>query len=118
MGPLYQHRKFIIRRLRETKGSYLRCMNEDAHALVIIYNYEKSLGRKHDAWLAAANRYGEFLLRTQEADGSWYRAYDMEGKPITDPAIWFGTTIYEQKSSTATAIPFLTELYEVSVDER
>ncbi len=118
MGPLYKHREFIIKRLREIKGSYLRCMNEDAHALVIIYNYEKSLGRKRDAWLAAAKRYGEFLLRTQEADGTWYRAYDTEGKPITDPPIWFGTTIYEQKSSTATAIPFLTELYEVSRDER
>jgi hypothetical protein len=118
MGPLYDHREFVIKALREKTGSYLRCMNEDVHALMILYSYEKSQKREHSAWLEAAKRYGEFLLRTQEADGTWYRAYDIDGKAIKDPPIWFGTTIYEQKSSTATSIPFLVELYEVTKDER
>jgi hypothetical protein len=118
MGPLYEHREFVIKALREKRGSYLRCMNEDVHALVLIYQFEKSQGRENKEWLEAAKSYAEFLLRTQEADGTWYRAYDIEGKAITDPAIWFGTTIYEQKSSTATSIPFLIELYEITKDER
>lgn len=118
MGPLYEHRKFVIEHLKKIKGSYLRCMNEDAEALLVIYEYEKSLSNEHPTWLQAAVHYGEFLLKTQEADGSWYRAYDLAGKPITEPAFWFGTTIYEQKSSTATAIPFLVKLYEITGDKR
>lgn len=119
MGPLYKHRELVIKRLKEIKGSYLRCMNEDAEALLRVYEFERGLGFVHDDWLKTAVRYGEFLLRTQEEDGSWYRAYDIkEGKPITDPPFWFGTTIYEQKSSTATSLPFLTQLYAVTGDQR
>lgn len=118
MGPLYNHREFVIKHLREKKGSYLRCMNEDAHALLLVYEFEKGLGNDHQEWLEAAKRYGEFLLRTQEADGTWYRAYDLSEKPILEPAFWFGTTKYEQKSSTASSVPFLTKLYELTKDER
>lgn len=118
MGPLYEHRKFVIEHLKKIKGSYLRCMNEDAEALLLIYDYEKQLGNIHQSWLDAAIRYGEFLLKTQEEDGSWYRAYDLEAKPITEPAFWFGTTLYEQKSSTATSIPFLVKLYNITGDKR
>ena len=118
MGPLYKHREFVIKHLKERKGSYLRCMNEDSHALLLAYAFEKDLGYEHTGWLETGKRYGEFLLKTQEADGSWYRAYDMEAKPITVPEIWFGTTAYEQKSSTASTIPFLIKLYELTGDER
>ncbi|PZE22836.1 hypothetical protein [Paenibacillus xerothermodurans] len=118
MGPLYEHREFVINALREKQGSYLRCMNEDVHALLLIYQFETSKGRENANWLDAARKYAEFLLRTQEADGTWYRAYDIQGSPITDPPIWFGTTVYEQKSSTATSIPLLVELYEITQDRR
>lgn len=118
MGPLYEHREFVIKALREKKGSYLRCMNEDVQALLEFYRFEKSQGREHAEWLAAAKRYGEFLLRTQEPDGTWYRAYTIEGEAITDPPIWFGTTVYEQKSSTASSIPLLVELHEATGDGR
>jgi hypothetical protein len=83
MGPLYQHREFVIKALQKQKGSYLRCMNEDVHGLLQIYRFEKSQGREHAEWLEAAKRYAEFLIRTQEQDGSWYRAYDIGGKAIT-----------------------------------
>ncbi|GGG08605.1 hypothetical protein [Paenibacillus abyssi] len=118
MGPLYEHREFVIKALREKQGSYLRCMNEDVHALLLIYAFEKSQGRENKEWLEAARRYADFLLKTQETDGSWYRAYDIDGKAITDPPIWFGTTIYEQKSSTATSVPLLVELYEITGEGR
>lgn len=118
MGPLYEHREYVIKALQKQQGSYLRCMNEDVHGLLQIYRFEKSQGREHAEWLAASKRYAEFLLRTQEQDGTWYRAYDIGGKGITEPAIWFGTTVYEQKSSTATSIPLLVELYEETGDSR
>jgi len=118
MGPIYTHWADVIAQLQTMEGSYLRCMSEDAQALLLAYDYERSQGAEHPDWLRAAWGYGEFLLRSQEADGSWYRAYDRQGHKITNPAIWFGTTVYEQKSSSATAIPFLVKLGQVTGDRR
>jgi hypothetical protein len=118
MGPLYEHREFVIKELQKKQGSYLRCMNEDAHALMLLYRFELSRGVDHAEWLEAAKRYGEFLLRTQESDGTWYRAYTTQGQPITEPPIWFGTTVYERKSSTASSIPLLVELFDATGDAR
>lgn len=79
--------------------------------------YEKEKGTEHPGWLEAIENYAGFLLRTQEQDGGWYRAYDLEGKPLLEPVKWFGNTVYEQKSSTGTSITFLTELYELTKNE-
>lgn len=118
MGPLYEYRKEVIDTLVHLKGAYLRCMNEDATALLRLYLLEKKRGNIHSNWLEAIQNYGEFLLRTQEEDGGWYRAYDLEGKPIIHPEIWFGKTIYEKKSSTATSISFLAEMYQMTGEKR
>lgn len=118
MGPLYEYRKNIIDTLLPLKGAYLRCMNEDVTALLRLYILEKNRNQEHLNWKNAIFNYAEFLLRTQEDDGSWYRAYDLEGKPILDPEIWFGGTLYEKKSSTGTSITFLTELYQMSGEQK
>lgn len=117
MGPLYEYRKDVIQKLVSLKGAYLRCMNEDVTALLRLYCYEKEKGTEHPGWLEAIENYAGFLLRTQEQDGGWYRAYDLEGKPLLEPVKWFGNTVYEQKSSTGTSITFLTELYELTKNE-
>lgn len=118
MGPIYYHWEDVIKELQKKQGSYLRCMSEDAHALLLAYECESQHGTCHSDWLEAAKRYGEFLLRTQESDGSWYRAYGLDGEKLTHPEIWFGTTRYEQKSSSGTPIPFLVKLYELTQDRR
>ncbi len=118
MGPLYRNKKEVVDRLAQLKGSYLRCMNEDVTALLRIYRYELDRGNSHQNWIDAVLRYCEFLLRTQEEDGSWYRAYDTDGAPITEPEIWFGGTIYEKKSSTSTSIPLLVEMYEYTGEQK
>lgn len=118
MGPLYGYRKEIIDTLCSLKGAYLRCMNEDTLSLLRLYLFEKNRGENHENWRSVILNYGEFLLRTQEQDGSWYRAYDLEGKPMKTPGLWFGNTLYEQKSSTGTSISLLTELYKMTGDER
>lgn len=118
MGPLYDYRKEVIDCLTELEGAYLRCMNEDVTALLRLYQYEKKKGNNHDNWWKAIQAYSEFLLRTQEKDGGWFRAYDLSGEPILEPEIWFGRTIYEQKSSTGTSISFLVEMYQETRDKR
>jgi hypothetical protein len=93
-------------------------MSESAYGVLLGYEFEQSQGREHPTWLQAVQRYAEFLLRVQEDDGSWYRAYDHAGKPLTEPAIWFGTTMYEQKSSSSTPIPTLLKLRQLTDDDR
>ena len=112
MGPLYEYRKDIIEKLMELKGAYVRCMSEDADALLKLYRFEKEHGIEHSNWIEAVRNYCDFLVRVQESDGSWYRAYDLEGNAIKEPQRWFGATIYEQRSSTGSAIPVLVGMYE------
>jgi hypothetical protein len=116
MGPLQQRWEPEIRQLSAIRGSYLRCMSESVHALLLAYRWEADHGRPHSDWLDAARRFGEFLVRAQEPDGSWYRAYDHEGRALTSPEIWFGTTFVEQRSSSATPIPALLALAQETGD--
>ena len=51
----------------------------------ILLTYERDRRRGHEAWLEAGRRFGDFLLATQAADGSWYRAYSPEGAGLTSP---------------------------------
>lgn len=118
MGPLYEFMEHVIVHLKEQQGSYLRCMNEDAEALLRIYEYERDLGHEHPDWIAAGRRYGDFLVRTQEPSGIWTRAYDVRGRSINRPEIWFGRNEYERASSTGTSIPFLVKLAELTGDDR
>jgi len=116
MGPLYTYYEDIISVLKNKKGSYLRCMNEEAYGLILAYGFENKLGNQHLNWLTTAKNYGDFLVRTQADDGTWYRAYDTAGIPITEPEKWFGISYYEKKGSTSTSIPFLAELYKQTRD--
>jgi hypothetical protein len=118
MGPLHRRWENEISQLQQIRGSYLRCMSESVHALLGAAAFEAAEGRSQRHWELAARAYGEFLLRAQEADGSWYRAYDHDGRPLTSPAIWFGTTAVEQRSSSATAIPVLLALAEAGGEPR
>ena len=118
MGDLYDYRKDIIEKLATIKGGYIRCMNEDARALLKLYRYELDKGNDHPNWIAAVRNYCDFMVSVQERDGSWFRAYDLDGNPITDPILWFGTTIYEKKSSTGTTISLLVEMHDFTGDKK
>ena len=111
MGPLYEYYKDLLPILKEKQGSYLRCMNEEAYGLIYAYGFEHRMGVEHKNWLDTSIRYGDFLVRVQGEDGTWCRAYEKTGIPITEPTIWFGKNDIERKGCTSTAIPFLVELY-------
>jgi hypothetical protein len=53
----------------------------------------------------------------RRARGPW-RAYTFDGTPITSPQRWFGETPLQQKSSTASVIPLLLQLYRLTADDR
>jgi hypothetical protein len=118
MGPLYQLLRDVIEALRDKDGIYLRCVAEEHDALVAAYRHERQRGADRAAWLAAARAFAEFLIAAQEPDGAWRRAYTFAGEPMTEPASWFGATEVQQKSSTATVIPFLVALHGLTGDAR
>jgi hypothetical protein len=114
MGPVYEHMKYAIEPLRNVDGTYLRCMAEEHAALLRAYVAEKQRGVVHEDWLDAVIRFGRFLQKAQEEDGSWRRAYSFEGEGLVEPRAWFGLSELNQKSSTATAVPVLVGLYRVT----
>lgn len=118
MGPVYEHMRYAVDPLRELDGTYLRCMAEEHAALVRVAVAERDRGVEHPAWLETARAFGEFLIEAQENDGSWRRAYGFDGSPMIEPRAWFGPDELNQKSSTATAVPFLVALAEVTGDGR
>ena len=79
----------IARALRDVEGNYTRTMCESIYPILLAYE-RRAAG--HAAWLEAGERFGEFLLRTQGADGSWHRAYAPDGIAVTEPREWFGAS--------------------------
>jgi hypothetical protein len=84
-------------------GTYTRMMTEAAGDLLL--NYRR---RRNENWLAACRRFAEFLLAAQEPDGSWYRAYGPDGKPLDGG--WLGAAGSEGKASSAVPVPYLVNL--------
>ena len=108
----------VADKLRKVKGNYTRTMCESMYPVLLAYRIEREHGHTHPEWLEAGRRFGEFLLRTQAADGSWHRAYDAEATPILEPAQWFGASDTERKSGTIFPIQVLTTLHELTGDPR
>jgi hypothetical protein len=108
----------IARELRRFDGNYLRTMCESFYPLLLAYQLDAANGRLNESWLAAGQRFGDFLLDTQAEDGSWYRAYSPDGEGVTAPTTWFGLSYVEQKSGSIFPIPVLTTLNQITGDER
>lgn len=93
-------------------GNYVRNMAEAGQDLCLLASVLRDPGVP-----AAASELGQFFLRTQNGDGSWYRAYSQSGLAITTPAEWFGASERANKSSTSTVIPFLVRLHGLTGDK-
>ena len=90
-------------------AAYTRMMVETASDLLANHRLHTRLGGAPPAWLAACRRFGEFLLRVQEADGSWFRAYTPDADPVRGGG-WFGDTDAGGKSATSVPVPYLLDL--------
>lgn len=104
--------------LQKTKGSYLRTTSEHGHGIILSYLTEKKHGIEHADWLKSAIKCGDFLLSLQGRDGSWDRAYNLEGQEVTQPEAVFGKNEQQRKGNTATAIPFLLKLLEATNENK
>jgi len=108
----------VARELRQVEGNYMRTMCESFYPILLAYELERAHGKATDAWLEAARRFGDFLLRTQATDGSWYRAYRPDGAGLAAPGAWFGLSYLEQKSGTIFPVPVLIALHRLTGERR
>lgn len=98
---------------------YLRTMTDGAEGILDALRLMKAEGRTDldlSAWEHAVAAYADFLLNAQNEDGSWYRAYGLDGNCFTadNP---FGlteeaTTLADSKLNTPVAIRYLVRMYE------
>jgi hypothetical protein len=107
----------IARELRKVEGNYMRTMCESFYPILLAYELDAANGAANREWLEAGRRFGDFLLRAQAEDGSWFRAYDTAGEGLTSPGAWFGASYVEQKSGTIFPVPVLTTLHRLTGED-
>ena len=97
-GGMWENEKFW-----RPGPAYLRVLSEGHLAALRAWQVLHSHKRERKAWLAWVKRFGDWLCTHQNADGSYYRSYDVSGTPVT-----------ETKSNTTHPIPFLVELHKAT----
>ncbi len=65
----------------DAPGTYTRMMCEAGSDLLLNVDLRARDDVVRGRWWAAAVRLAEFLVRVQEPDGAWYRAYAPDGSP-------------------------------------
>lgn len=100
-------------RLDALEGNYIRNMCEVAYDLCLAFELTNN-----SRWLEPAVKFANFLVNLQNSDGSWFRAYTINGEPITSPEEWFGYSLEDQKSATPVAIPLMVKLFNITGDKR
>lgn len=69
-----------------------------------------------NAWWEIAYGFANFLVRAQNADGSWYRAYDYDGNLLTENNPWKivvdENTLADAKYNTQIPVRFLCRMFE------
>lgn len=98
---------------------YLRRMTDGMEGLLDCYNLMQSKGEDRPTWFATVEKYADFLVREQNADGSWYRAYDYGGNVFSDKSVSdyrqikdIDGIMADSKNSTPIPIRFLVRMYE------
>jgi hypothetical protein len=97
--------------LLNIEGNYCRTMSEAMHYLILSYLFEKESGADHQDWLDAVVKFCDKMIDIQNDNGSWNRAYTMDGKPVTNPQIWFGSNDLERNSGVIFPSEVLVTLY-------
>ncbi|WP_298650478.1 glycoside hydrolase family 76 protein [uncultured Proteiniphilum sp.] len=88
--------------------AYMRVAAGGMEGMMGAWNIMKKHGNDRPEWLAYCKKYGDWLTRNQEEDGSFYLRYNWKtGKPTHD-----------SKYTTTNIIRFLIELYSVTQDKR
>lgn len=80
--------------------TYTRTVTDGMEGIINAYQITKRNNMENKKWLEFCIRYGNWLVKNQNTDGSFYRAYDDEGQPV-----------HKGKYNTSNVIRFLVNLY-------
>jgi len=79
--------------------AFLRSSSDGAEGMLRAWHVMKTCGYDRPQWLRFCTRYGDWLVRKQNTDGSFCRSYDFQGNVLDDG-----------KLNTTHPIPFLVAL--------
>ena len=97
--------------------TFLRVASDGMDGVLQAWNVERRRGQDRPEWLAFCRRYGDWLVRAQNADGSWFREYGVDGRPAARPTDTHGGDP-RATDTTDHPIPFLVDLYKATGDVR
>lgn len=80
--------------------TYTRTVADGMEGILACCQLMKREGTPRPDWLAFCETYASWLVSHQNEDGSWYRAYDDQGKPV-----------HKGKFNTTNVIRFLVNMY-------
>ncbi len=87
---------------------WTRMIADGLENILDAYIYMKKMGEEKPSWLAFCTKAADWFVRIQNADGSWYRAYNTDD----------GSMRMDSKANTISAVRFLVQLHLVTGDER
>lgn len=88
---------------------YVRYMSDGMEGILDAYLEEKAAGVNKTAWLNRCKEYANWLVRAQNWDGSWYRAYNPDTGKVGQGE---DGKVTDDKNNTACNIRFLVRMYE------
>lgn len=94
---------------------FLRCMVDGMEGMLDAYLISKKYNEENSQYLSVVTKFAQNLVKTQNDDGSFYRAYNIDGSVNTDTSnsSYQGTS----KLNTPVAVRFLIKMYELTENE-
>lgn len=86
---------------------WTRMIADGLENILDAYVYMKKIGQEKPGWLAFCQKAADWLLRMQNEDGSWYRAYNTNDSSMR----------MDSKANTISVVRFLIQLYLVNGNE-
>jgi hypothetical protein len=80
-------------------NTFLRIASDGMVGALMAWDVMRAAGREKPEWLQFCRRFGDWLVKHQNPDGSWYREYDWSSQPAN-----------EGKQNTSHPIRFLVDL--------
>lgn len=88
---------------------YVRYMSDGMEGILDAYLEEKAAGVEKTAWLNRCKEYANWLVKAQNEDGSWYRAYNPDTGKVGQGE---DGKITADKNNTACNVRYLVRMYE------
>lgn len=88
---------------------YVRYMSDGMEGVLDAYLEEKALGVEKTLWMDRCKEYANWLVKNQNEDGSWYRAYNPDTGEVGQGE---DGKISADKNNTACSVRYLVRMYE------